>query len=578
MTDQLLITVILVGMLFLFVQERIRTDAVALIGLLTCYATGLLTVQEALDGFSSRAVITVAAVLVIGRVMEVTGAAAGLTRFLVPETRFVTVQFAAILMVAVILSAFMNNIAALVITMPATMALARSHKLPPAALLMSLAFATVLGGMTTLIGTPGNLILSSVREDALGAPYKIFDMSLVGGAVAVAGLLYLLLFGWRLTPRRESPDRLQMSPIRVFELSMPIGVWDSRTDVAEIRRRLRRSEAVLLAVFRDEARVKLGTDEALRIGDRVLVMAKAQPWDVATKSGLIVNAERSPAEDAVMVRVTVAHGSPLIGKPYDEVPARSNDALRVVAGGPRPARRKQPLDQLRIEPGDQLFIHGSEAAFASFAHEMRLLEIDRQLLTPGSPRRALIAFAIYAAAVGAAAIFSLPVSITFMAAALLMCLARLIAPSQIYRSIDWPIIVLLAAMIPIGRAFHDTGATETVAAALSWTIAGASLPVAVAVLCASTMILSSFLNNVATALVMGQVGVEAALTLGISVDAALLAVLVGSSCSFLTPIGHQNNLMVMRPGGYRFKDYAVVGTPLTIIVVGVTTLMLDFIY
>lgn len=578
MMDQLLISAILAGALFLFVQERIRADAVALIALLTCHVVGLLTVREALDGFSSRAVITVAAVLVIGRVIEVTGAAAALTRLVIPRTRFVTVQLGALLIVAVLLSAFMNNVAALVITMPAAMALARDHKLPQGALLMTLAFATVLGGMTTLIGTPGNLILSSVREDALGSPYRLFDMTLVGGTVAAAGLLYLLLFGWRLTPRRESLDRLQTDPVRVFELTLPMSAWEGRTRLADLRRELRDAGGVLLAVFRGGERVKLGADAAIEPDDRVLAMAKAPPWEFAAKTRFLSEHTRSTAADAIMARVTVAHGSPLIGKSYAEVPARSQDALRVVAVGPRPAREKKPLDTMRIGPGDQLFITGSEAAYGPFAHDMRLLEIDRKTLAPGSAKPALTALGIYALAVGAAAIFSLPVSIVFVAAALAMCLMRLIPSNQIYSAIDWPVIVLLGAMIPIGRAFHETGATDTVVAALEWALTGASMPVAVAVLCAATMILSSFLNNVATALVMGQVGVEAALAMGINVDAALLAVLVGSSCSFLTPIGHQNNLMVMRPGGYRFSDYAKVGVPLTIIVIIVTTVTISLLH
>lgn len=578
MMDQLVITAILAVTLFLFVQERIRADAVALLALLACHLAGLLSVRDAFDGFSSRAVITVAAVLVIGRVIEVTRAAAALTRLVIPRVRFVTVQLAALLMVAVLLSAFMNNIAALVITMPAAMALARDHKLPPAALLMTLAFATVLGGMTTLIGTPGNLILSSVREDALGSPYRLFDMSLVGGTVAAAGLLYLLLFGWRLTPRREGLDRLQLDPVRVFELTLPMGAWDGRTRLADVRRELRSAGGVLLAVFRGGERIRLGARDAVQPDDRVLAMAKAPPWDVAARTRFLYAHRPSDAPDAVMARVTVAHGSPLIGKPYAEVPARSQDALRVVAVGPRPAREKKPLETMRIAPGDQLFLNGPETAYGPFAHDMRLLEIDRQALAPGSMRPALTALGIYVAAVGAAALFNLPVSMVFVAAALLMCLMRLIPANQIYSSIDWPIIVLLGAMIPIGRAFHDTGATDSVVAALEWALAGASMPVAIAVLCASTMVLSSFLNNVATALVMGQVGVDAALAMGISVDAALLAVLVGSSCSFLTPIGHQNNLMVMRPGGYRFADYGRVGLPLTLIVIVVTTLMIGFLY
>jgi di/tricarboxylate transporter len=205
---------------------------------------------------------------------------------------------------------------------------------------------------------------------------------------------------------------------------------------------------------------------------------------------------------------------------------------------------------------------------------MRLLEIDHEELGSESPRPALIGLGIYAAAVIATGVLALPVSIVMVAAALAMCLLRLVPGNEIYRSIDWQVIVLLAAMIPIGRAFHDTGATDSVAAALGWALGDASFPMAVAVLCMASMLLSSFLNNVATTLVMGQVAVETAQELSLNLDAALLAVLVGSSCSFLTPIAHQNNLLVMRPGGYLFADYLRVGLPLTAIVIATTAYVL----
>lgn len=577
MLEQLLIVGILVGMLGLFVQGKVRPDAVALLGLLACYLAGLLSVREALDGFSSRAVLTVAAVLIIGRVMEVTGAASGLARIFVPRSRFVTVRLGAILLIATILSAFINNIAALVIMMPATIAIAREHRLPPAALLMSLAFATVVGGMTTLIGTPGNLILSSVREDSLGAPFGLFDMTYVGSVVAGSALVYLLLVGWRLTPRRAGAEELDREPVRVFELAVPdTSIADD--EMRAIRKRLRSAGGVLLALFRSGERKKLSATDPVCLQDRLLVMSKQLPWVVAKGSGLRFEQERSTGEDAIVAQVTVSHGSRLVGRSYGAVRAVSGGQLKVVSVGPRPAKLKQPLSRLQIEPGDQLFIDGAASVIRPFLHDMSLLEIGRESTGRVSTRNAFTGLAIYAVAVIAAGAFALPVSIVMICAALTMCLLRLIPSDEIYQAIDWPIIVLLAAMIPIGRAFDDSGATQTVANMLSFGLEGASLPLTVAVLCAVSMILSSFLNNVATALVMGEVAVKAAISISLNVDAALLAVLIGSSCSFLTPIGHQNNLLVMRAGGYQFLDYARVGLPLTIIVIGVTTFMLTSVY
>lgn len=574
--DQIIIFAILIGMLGLFVDGRIRPDAVALLGLLACNFAGLLTVRESLSGFSSRAVVTVAAVLVIGRVLEVTGAATAFANFLIPRSRSVALQFGAVLVVGAVLSAFVNNIAALVIMLPATIAVAKQHRLPPSALLMALAFATVLGGMTTLIGTPGNLILSSVREDALGAPYGLFDMSYVGGTVAAGGLIYLLLAGWRLTPQRPGAEQLQREVARVFETELPDEL--EGVTIAELRKILRLAGGVPLALFRRGKRFRWSADTRLQEGDRLLIMSRRLPWDLARDAGLKVARMRSTASDAIVAQVTVSHGSRLIGLGHDAVAALSRDRLHAAAVGPRPAKLKQPLEQITIQPGDQLFIDGPASVLRPFLHDMRLLEIGHEMTGTETPRNAVLAFSIYVGAVFAAGFFSMPLAIVMLVAALTMALLRLIPSEEIYKSIDWPIIVLLSAMIPIGRAFGETGATQTVADALSWGLASATLPITVATLCIASMILSSFLNNVATALVMGEVAVGAALNIGLNVDAALLAVLIGSSCSFLTPIGHQNNLLVMKAGGYQFVDYARVGIPLTIIVVAITTYMLSGIY
>jgi di/tricarboxylate transporter len=579
MSDGFLSTAIMLIALVLFVSDRIRPDAVALIVLLLAWMSGLVSLEDALAGFGSPAVLIVAAVLVVGRAVEYTGGAQAMTAYLIPNVRFASVRIGGVLLMGTILSAFMNNIAALAITMPIALTIAREHKLAPGAVLMPLAFATILGGMTTLIGTPANLIISSVREDTVGQPFGMFSMTPVAAAVAGAGLLYLMLFGWRLAPRRAGGgDQEAAKRVLTFELGMPIGAFQGKMTVETVRRDLRTAGASLLAVLRDGERARLEPDGRLRHDDRILVMSRDHPWTVAEKAKLIPDAAEHHLPDRVTAHVSVIHGSSLIGQGYGGFEALTEGEVELVAAGPRAARLRRPLASNSIEAGDQLFLRGAPQAIANLVRRGRLLEVGRQAPPVKAGRPAILVIAIYAAAVLLAGIFGLPPTATFIGAALAICLLRLLPAEEAYRSIDLPVIVLLAAMIPIGRAFDEAGGSDAIAAAIGWAVGGTPLFVMLATIVALTMILTVFLNNVTTALVMAQVGVGAAANLGISPDAVLLAVLIGSSCDFLTPIGHQNNLLVMRPGNYRFMDYPKVGAPLSVIAVVLTAWVLSRIY
>ena len=578
MSDAFLSSAIMLLALVLFISDRIRPDAVALIVLLLAWATGLVTLEGALAGFGSPAVVIVAAVLVVGRAIEYTGGAQAMTAWLIPNVRFPTVRIGGVLLMGALLSAFMNNIAALAITMPIALTIAREHKLAPGAVLMPLAFATILGGMTTLIGTPANLIVSSVREDNVGLPFGMFDMTPAAGAVAGAGLLYLMVLGWRIAPRRGGVDAAKSDAIQVFELAMPIGAFQGGIDGAGLRRRLREAGAVLLAVLREGERIRIEPEQRLRHDDRVLVMSREPPWVVGPKARLHADAAAHHQPDWVTAHVSVMHGSSLIGHGYGAIEARSEGEVEFVAAGPRAARVKRPLQANSLEAGDQLFLRGAPEAISRLARRGRLLEIGQQAAPVRPGRAALLVIGIYAFAVLLSAVFAVPTTAAFIAAALAICLLRLLPPEEAYRSVDLPVIVLLAAMIPIGRAFDQAGGTDAIAAALGWLLAGAPLFVMLAAIIGLTMLLTIFLNNVATALVMAQVGIEAAAALGIDPDAALIAVLIGCSCDFLTPIGHQNNLLVMRPGRYRFIDYPKVGAPLSVIAILVTAYVLSRLY
>jgi di/tricarboxylate transporter/Trk K+ transport system NAD-binding subunit len=566
---------ILLGSLILFVSERVRHDLVALIALFACVLAGLTKPADAFLGFANPAVLAVAAILVVGRAVELSGIAAGISRALIPEQAGFAVRLGGLLVVGALLSAFMNNIAALVITMPVATDIARSAKKPPAATLMPLAFATILGGMTTLIGTPANLILSSVREEELGQPFGFFTMTSTGTAVAAIGLLYLTLIGWRLLPTRQSAAREARPPWRVYELAIPETSDALRPE--ELLRRLRAASARLLALFRNGVRISFSRGTMLQVGDRVLLLSRSNQWVTAQEAGLTAEAALS-APDAVTAHVAVAHGSFLIGLSHEAIRIRSGGALAVVAVGPRAARQKIPLETLRIQAGDQLFLRGRGGDLARFVPHGRLLEINRLDPVPVARGRAVATLGIFALSILAVVLGATSPALAFLAAAALLAATRLIPTDEVYRSIDWSVIVLLGAMIPVGKSFETSGAAAIAAGFLGHALHGLPLVVVLGALCSVSLLLSIFLNNVATAVIMGPLAMDAGRLLGVSPDAALVAVLIGVSSDFLTPIGHQNNLLVMGPGGYRFTDYARVGAILVVLVVMTSSITLSLLF
>ncbi|ATQ44920.1 citrate transporter [Caulobacter mirabilis] len=562
--------------LALFASDKVRHDLVAVLSLLAAVLLGLVRPGEAFAGFGDSAVITVAAVLVIGRAVELSGAATMLVRALMPRGAPLPVRIAVVLVLGAALSAFMNNIAALAITMPVMIRICRDGRMSPAIGLMPLSFATILGGMTTLIGTPANLILSSVREEQLGAPFQFFDMTLVGGAVTLVGLAYLMIAGWRLAPKRDSGAAMdEDASLRVFELWAPLNFNRRYEDVQQA---LREAEVSLLAVWRDHARVVLAGDDLVQPGDCLIVSARTDPWVAAKPLDLRFEARRMNTDDAATARLVVGDGSPLIGFSYGVVDAQTDGELQVIAGGDRMARERRPLRAMTLRAGDQIVVQGPAGVLAEYIRYGRLLQLDRRLTAPPKPRRAVVSVLVYAAAVVATAAFGVPAALSFVAAAGLMIVLRLLPADEVYRSIDWPVIVLLGAMIPVGKSFGDSGASEIAAAWLSHAMGDMTLFWALAAMTLATAIFSMFLNNVATAIVMGPVAMQAAVALGAPPDAFLLAVLIGASSDFLTPIGHQNNLLVMGPGGYRFLDYPRIGLLMMVLVVLTTAFVLSRVY
>jgi di/tricarboxylate transporter len=578
MSPAILSTIVLGAALALFVSNRVRHDLVALLALGACLVLGLVSPEQAFLGFADQSVAVIVAVLIIGRAVEITGVASAATDRLAALGAPFSIQLGIVLIAAAALSAFMNNIAALAIAMPAVIGICRAHDLPPSAGLMPLAFATILGGMTTLIGTPANLILSSLRQDQLGAPFAFFQMTPVSVVVAAAGVAYVCLIGWRLAPRRGGGEDAPHDAYATFELGpIPAERLDEEGDET-IFEALKAAKLAPLAIIRGSRVLDLAKARPLRARDRLLVGGAVDPWAAAKKAELPVLVQPSEAKDAATVVAVVGYGSPLIGRPLDTVRWDTDGAVVVVAGGQRAASIRQPLNRLRVEAGDQVSLHGSAEQIAIYSRYARLLEVARRPAARIDGRRAGAGLAIYAAAVAASVALGVPTALSFAAAAALVAALGFLPSREIYSSVDWSIIVLIGAMIPVGQSFQSSGAAQIFADLLANTLVDAPLFWAAAAVASATMFLSIFLNNVATAIIMGQIGLSVAHAIGVPPDALLIAVLIGASSDFLTPIGHQNNLLVMGAGGYRFGDYARVGAPLAVIVILVSAKMIELIY
>ncbi|CAM3366810.1 SLC13 family permease [Asticcacaulis taihuensis] len=570
----LLCGIILIGALALFISDKVRHDLIALSALFACLATGLVKFGDALKGFADPAVVTVAAVLVVGRALELTGVAGWVARSVIPEKAGFTARLTMLLIGGCFLSAFMNHIAALVIMMPLATELARQSKKQVGTVLMPLSFATMIGGMTTLIATPPNMILSSFREKALGAPFGFFTMTPVGLAVCAVGLTYLILLGWRLLPHRKGNEMTADSPWRVLELPLDARKVLVREDIS---RQLRQTRTRILGLLRRNQTIKWPKNNRVQSGDRLLLISRSLPAEIRETIDFLRGKETAEPGH-VTARLMVPHNSPLIGETHDAVKSHSSGGLEVVAAGPRAATLRCALSVVPIQSGDQLFVSGPPEDIARFAANERLIELDRRDSIPVNLRTAIQTVAIFAAAILLVIFTDVPPSLSFLGAAALIAALRLIPKEEVYNSIDWSILVLLAAMIPVGGSFETSGAADFIAKSVGGVMTGFPLPLAIAAMCALTLCLTILLNNVATAVIMGPLAIQLAQLLHVQPDAMLLAVLVGTSCDFLTPIGHQNNLLIMGPGGYRFSDYSRVGALMSLLVIATTAVVLSLQY
>lgn len=582
MTTDQIVLFSLFGLVFaLLLWGRFRYDLVAFSALMAGVVLGVVPAKDAFSGFGHPATLVVALVLVVSAGLVRSGAVFLITRTLVDSARALGAHIALMGVVGGILSAFMNNVAALALLMPVDVQTARKAGRAPALSLMPLSFATILGGMVTMIGTPPNIIIATIRQDALGEPFAMFDFAPVGGLTALAGIAFVALIGWRMIPSRDdvqAGDSMSDIAAYVAELTIPAKSKHIGKRLGELYEVAEKNDVALLGIVRDGKRI-YGTakNQALREGDALVIEAHPDALDEfrAALSLDFADATRTEhlkagGDGLSVVEAVVTENSRLVGRTAQAVGLawRQRSVLMGISRGGK--RITKQVRKTPIRSGDILLLLTPSDTAEDVIDWLGCLPLADRGLAVTQNNKVWMAIGLFGAAVLAAALglIYLPVALGLVVVAFV--LTKIVPITEVYEHIEWPVVVLLGSMIPLGAALETSGGTELIAGTLVGLTEGLPAWAILTVLMIVTMSLSDVLNNTATTIVAAPVGIQMANSLDVNPDPFLMAVAVAASCAFLTPIGHKNNTLILGPGGYRFGDYWQMGLPLEILVVCVS--------
>ncbi len=567
---------VLAGMMVLFIWGRLRYDLVAGLALLAAVFTGIVPHKTAFSGFGDDIVIIVASALIVSAAVERSGVMEAILHRVSPYITSVQGQIVVLVTVVTILSAFVKNIGALAMMIPVAIQMARRSNSSPSCFLMPMAFGSLLGGLMTLVGTSPNIIVSRVREELTGQSFGMFDFTPVGLGLAVAGVAFLA-FGYRLLPGgRKAAATMDealdlsdyMTEARVTAKSPMVGKTVS--DLAK----LCNNEVLVTGLIRNETeRTTPLPDAVLCKDDIVLLEGDPEALERAVaRAHLKLEGEDRPTagkgavEEIGGIEAVVRPTSMLIGQTAKRMALHERFNINLLAVSRSGKRFTERLRDITLQTGDVLVLKGDLTRLPDKMKELGCLTLAERAIRLGNVRQGLVPVAVLGGAMVFTAFGLLPAATAFFTAAVLMVLLGALSLREAYEAVDWPILVMLGALIPVSEAIRTTGGADLIAGWLSQ-LAG-TLPSygALALMMVAAMAITPFLNNAATVLVMAPIAATFAGHLGYKPDAFLMVVAVGAACDFLTPIGHQCNTLVMGPGGYRFGDYWRLGFPLSILV------------
>ncbi|HIC7356801.1 TPA: SLC13 family permease [Legionella pneumophila] len=571
---------ILILSLVLFIWNYWRYDFVALFALALSVLTGLVPFNKAFSGFSNPAVITVGCVMMLTYAITQSGILNNPFVKLKKFSKKTSLQVGLYSGISAFLSAFMNNVGALGIMMPIAIHSFTELKKSPSIILMPIAFCSVLGGVITAIGTPPNLLISNFRNQVLGAPYNMFDFTPVGLPVAVMGVLFISLIGWKLIPVRakysKSGDSFQISDY-MTEVKVPETSSLCEKTVKEFLE-MTKANFELIAVVHDGKKKFAYTEDTIIHCNDILII-EASPEDlknILDSNGLILAGNKPLTSkelydsDIITMEAVVLPDTSIEGQSASMMRFRSRYKINLLAISREELSFRKKLIDIRFAAGDVVLLQGNAATLRETIVDLGLLPLAERDINVHLTQKKFLPIICFALSIILASLQILPLDFSFMLAVLVLILFKAIPTHNLYRTIDWSVLLLLAALIPVGEALQTTGAADLIANGFM-KIAGQYSPIfALLAILVITMTLSDLLNNAATALIMAPIAIKIAQSSHVNVDSFLMAVAIGASCSFLTPIAHQNNTMVMGPGRYRFSDYFRLGLPLELIVIAVS--------
>lgn len=582
--DQISIVVILVGAMGLFVWNGLRYDVVAGIALMVAVYSGIVPMDHAFEGFSHPAVVTVAAVLVISQALQSSGVVEVFLKMLARARGSLSQQLAANCGITMLLSAVMNNIGALALMLPITLRDAARSGRSAGSLLMPLSFASLLGGLVTAIGTPPNIVIATFRGDQQGEPFRLFDFLPVGLGVAAAGFIFLVFCSrWFLPSRSDSALKAPgadgeveenfrlaryLTEVRVPESSPLVG-----TTVAALEKRCEHEASVMAILRRDRRRLAPGSLEVLQPGDVLILEGESEALQPLFVDPTLLEAGAEDVDPATLrspdvrvVEAVVMPNSALEGLSARGIGIHGRFGVNLLGVARDSGAARARLKLVRFRVGDVLLLQGENAALEQACQSLGCLAIKDRGLAITRRRGAFMIPGTFGLGIAAAGFGLVPIQIAFTTVVGVLVLARMISLRDAYRSIDWPIIVLLGFLIPVGESLQTTGTTELIASGILGM--ADSLPIwgLLVLVMAASMLLADLVHNTPTAVLMAPIAYSLAVGLDTSPDAFLMAVAVGAASPYLTPIGHQSNTLVMGPGGYRFGDYWRLGLPLDIVI------------
>jgi di/tricarboxylate transporter len=570
----LLFFIIFLSIVF-FIGGFWRYEVVACFALLTSVVLGIIPYAKAFSGFSNPAVIIVGTVMVLSKAITKTGYMHSVTRIFGLFPNNTTMHVAILTGTSLLFSSLMNNISAIGILMPIAIYISREHKKSPALVLMPLAFGALLGGSLTLISSPSNLLISGYRAQALGHPYNMFDFSFLGLIVAIVGVIFISIIGWRLIPKREgnTGELLYQIPDYITEVKVDADSVFVKKTVSEIHK-MDSVEFDIIGIIRRKKKIfTITKKEKIQANDILIIEATPEAMAKLMSLGKLqlahdktLSASNYSSDEFEVIEAVVPPASSAITHSSKSLRLRTRYGINLLAISRTGSYLKKKLNETTLQTGDVVLLQGNIDTLGETVTNLGFVPLAERNFTIGMQKKHYLLFFIYLIAIVLSSLQILPVEIAFSCAVLTLIICNITTVRAAYDSVEWSVIFLLAGMIPLGEAMQTTGATQLLSTHFINMASHSSSICILTLIMVITMILSNLINFIAAAVVMVPIVIQITQGLHMNVDAGLMCIIVGTNCAFLTPIAHECSVLVLGPGGYKFSDFFRLGLPLQLIV------------